>query len=63
MKKLKAIADLFDCLIYIAVSVGIFVAAFNGSMIWVCVCGFILVDEGITMVVRNISKEEQNDGK
>ena len=56
MKILQAIFDLLDCLLYIAAGVGIFIAAFNGSMIWVCVCGFILIDEGITFFYRKITR-------
>ena len=58
MKKLNAIADLLDSLLYIVASIGIFVAVFNGSIIWVCVCGFILIDEGIMLVCKKLSKEE-----
>jgi hypothetical protein len=57
MKIFHSIIEMLDALCYIAASIGIFVAAFKGSMIWVCVCGFVLIDEGITMLYRKLTKE------
>lgn len=52
MKKFIAVISFLDALIYLSAQIGIFVAAAKSSLIWVCVCGFIVVDEAITIAAR-----------
>ncbi len=60
MRLLYLIANLLDNLLYIAASICIFVAAFKGSIVWVCVCGFILIDEALTFIHRENREKEDN---
>ena len=53
--------DLLDGLVYIAASIGLFVAAFSGSMIWVCACGFLFIDESITMACVRLERRADNE--
>ena len=39
-----------DSILYLGANVGIFIAGFRGLLIWVCVCGFILLDEALTIL-------------
>lgn len=57
----RKIIDLLDGLVYIAASIGLFVAAFNGSMIWVCVCGFLFIGESITMACIRLERRAENE--
>lgn len=42
---------------YIAVQIGKFIAAAKGSLIWVCVHGFFMIDEVITITASWIVKD------
>ncbi len=57
MKLLRAL----DCILYLVSQIGIFVAAANGSLIWVCFFGFCLIDEGLTILSWRITKGEDID--
>lgn len=57
----RKIIDLLDGLVYMAASIGLFIAAFNGSMIWVCACGFLFIDESITMACVRLERWRKNE--
>lgn len=60
MIKAFKVCRFFDSIFYLMAQIGIFVAAFNGSLVWVCVCGFCLIDGGITLLFgkRLMPKED-----
>ena len=53
--------DILAGLTYIAASIGLLIAALNGSMIWVCVCGFLFIDESITMACIRLERRGSNE--
>ena len=54
----KAIRRL-DAIYYLAAQIGIFVAAYRGSVAWTIACGFILTDGALTILWEQAHKEDK----
>lgn len=59
MSRPHKIIKLLDCIYYLVAQFGIFISAFNGSLIWVCVFGFCLIDGAIAMVFIHKAKQSK----
>lgn len=57
---MSKLAKFLDAIYYIVAQVGIFIAAFRGSLIWVCVFGFCLIDGALTQIfVHHVGGEQE----
>ena len=52
-------ARMLDAIYYLAAQIGIFVAAFHGSVVWTIACGFILIDGALTILWEQAHKEDK----
>lgn len=51
-----------DSIYYLVSQIGLFIAAFKGSLIWVCVFGFCLIDGALALIfVYKVGKEKKHE--